>query len=318
MQRRELIAMLAATAAAPCAAHGQSQPLPVVGVLVDGFLTMPDFSRGLAQTGYEDGRTVTLDYRYSDNARFPAEVADLVRREVAVIVAFGPAAALAAKRATSTIPIVFLSGDPVVEGLVSNLARPGGNLTGISKVNAELMPKRLQLLSELVPKARTFVLLVNPKGKAAAAVIRRTQEAARARKVTLLVVEASSTFRAIDNAFAALRRRHVDALIVDPDSYLGPMFDYPVRSASRDAIPAIYGMSLAAWSGGLISYGPSIEDSRRQVGVYVGKILHGARPADLPVAQPDKLELAINMKTAKALGITVPPLLLMQATTVIE
>jgi ABC-type uncharacterized transport system substrate-binding protein len=318
VRRRDFMTVLASAAAYPLAPRAQQKAMPVVGLLISVGATKPQFGQGLNETGYKEGRDVALDYRYVDYDQLAAVAADFVRRKVAVIAAFGPAAALAAKHATATIPIVFSSGDPVVEGLVASLARPGGNLTGVSLINAELMPKRLELLSELVPQARAFALLINPEAETAEAVIRQTRDAAHTRGVELLVVKTSNSFGAIDSAFAALQRRHVDALVVDPASFPGPMYIYPVTLAAQYAIPAIYGSSLLSWAGGLISYGPNTAAAYRQMGIYAGRILKGARPADLPVWQPDRFELVINLKTAKALGLTVPQTLLARADTVIE
>jgi putative ABC transport system substrate-binding protein len=226
----------------------------------------------LSQAGYDWGQNVTLYYRNAegDYDQLPAMAADLVRRRVAVIAAFGLPAALAAKRATSTIPIVFETGDPVTEGLVDGLARPGGNLTGFSLMDAELMPKRLEFLSELVPQAKVFALLVNPESANASAVIRNTQDAAGAKGVELHVLKAS-TLDGVDAAFATLRQLHVAALVVDEDPFFVSRHPYLVTLELHDAMPAIHGWSGIAWIGGLISYGPSLEAAWRQMGIYTGE-----------------------------------------------
>jgi len=290
----------------------------VIG-LISSEGTQPAFQQGLSEAGYDWGQNVTLYYRNAegDYDQLPAMAADLVRRRVAVIAAFGLPAALAAKRATSTIPIVFETGDPVAEGLVDGLARPGGNLTGFSLMDAELMPKRLELLSELVPQAKVFALLVNPESANASAVIRNTQDAAGAKGVELHVLKAS-TLDGVDAAFATLRQLHVAALVVDEDPFFVSRHPYLVTLELHDAMPAIHGWSGIAWTGGLISYGPSLEAAWRQMGIYAGRILKGEKPANLPVQEPDRFELVVNLKTAKALGLIVPPLLLAQANEVIE
>ena len=245
--------------------------------------------------------------------------ADLVGRKVDVIVAAGgPAPARAAKSATSTIPIVFRTGEPVADGLVASLARPGGNLTGVSIISIELLPKRLELLSELVPQAGEFALLVNPTNAAGAdRMIRDVQEAARFKRVQLHILKAGSE-NEIDAAFAALVQLRAGALLVGTDPFFDSQLDRLVALAARHAVPAIYPFREYTTAGGLISYGPSFPAAFHLLGIYAGKILKGAKPADLPVQQPTKFELVINLKTAKALGLTVPTILLSQADEVIE
>jgi putative ABC transport system substrate-binding protein len=248
----------------------------------------------------------------------PALAADLVGRTVDVIAAGGDTAVLAAKSATSTIPIVFFSGsDPADRGLVASLARPGGNVTGVTFMTGELMPKRLELLTELVPQARVIALLVNSNKQGDAPMMRDVQEAARAKGVQLRILKAG-TDSEIDAAFAFLVQLHAGGLVVSPDAFFGSRRDQLVALASRHAVPAIYEWREFAAAGGLISYGSSLTDTWRQVGIYAGKILKGAKPADLPVQRPTIFELVINLKTAKALGLTVPPLLLATADEVIE
>jgi putative ABC transport system substrate-binding protein len=293
--------------------------MPVIGLLASVRVLGSGLQPGLSETGYVEGQNVAIEYHLADGQydRLPAMAADFVGRKVDVIAAIGPAAAHAAKSATSTIPIVFLSGDPVDEGLVASLARPGSNLTGVSIIDVELMPKRIELLSELVPQARAFALLVNPNAANAEATIRRTQDAARAKGVELHILKAS-TDGEIDAAFASLVERHAGALVVSGDTFFNNRGSYIATLAARHTVPAIYGWSGIAWAGGLISYGPSLTAAYRQLGIYAGKILKGAKPADLPVVQPDKFKLLINLKTAEALGLTVPQSILARADEVIE
>jgi putative tryptophan/tyrosine transport system substrate-binding protein len=300
--------------------------MPVVGFLNGGF---PDrsarvvaaFREGLGETGYLEGQNLTIEYRWAEGLydRLPALAADLVGRKVDLIAATGsPAAASAAKKATSTIPIVFIGGDdPVADGLVASLARPGANLTGVSSLVIELNPKRLELLRELVPQARVIGMLVNPNNPASERVTREVQDAARADGVQLHVLKASSESE-IDATFAALVQRQARALLVATDPFITSRTEQVTALAARHGIPAIYGWREFTTAGGLISFGPSRVTSYRQIGVYAGKILKGAKPADLPVLQPAIFELVINTKTAKALGLAVPPALLARADELIE
>ncbi len=326
MQRRGFITLLGGAAATwPLAARAQQKAMPVIGYLNTG---SPDtnppllaaFRQGLSETGYVEGQNLAIEYRWAEGHydRLPALAADLVGRKVDLIIASSPPSALAAKSATSTIPIVFRGGaDPVGDGLVASLARPRGNLTGVGFGGGELTAKRLELLSELVPRARVIALLVNPNVSNVERVIRDVQEAARTKGLQLHVLKAGSESE-IDTAFASLVQLHADALVVSADPFLSNRREQLVALASRHAVPAIYAWREFAASGGLISYGPSLRAAFGLIGIYVGKILKGAKPSDLPVQQPTKFELAINIKTAKSLGLTVPPTLLAQADDVIE
>jgi putative ABC transport system substrate-binding protein len=300
--------------------------MPVIGFLSarspgESVALVAAFRQGLIETGYVEGQNLTIDYRWAEGHydRLPALAADLAGRNVEMIATTGsPAPALAAKNATSTIPIVFLTGtDPVATGLVASLARPGGNLTGVSILLVELTGKRFELLSELVPGAKVIALLVNPISPEAEPTIRDAQEAARAKGVQLPILTAT-TESEIDAAFASLAQLHAGALLVGGDPFFSTRREQFVALSSRHAIPAMYFNSTFAASGGLISYGTSLSTQWRQVGMYLGKILKGAKPADLPVEQPTRFELVINLKTAKALDLTVPPSLLDLADEVIE
>jgi len=276
------------------------------------------FRQGLGETGWVEGQNLAIEYRWAEGHkdRLPALAADLVGRKVDVIVALTAASALAAKNATSTIPIVFAVGiDPVAEGLVASLARPGGNLTGVSRFNLELMPKRLELLSELVPQATVIALLAEPNTPITEPMIRDLLEAARVKGLQLQVLTASSE-REIDAAFTTLVQRHAGGLLVGPSNFFGSRREQIFALASRHAVPAMYDAREYVATGGLISYGPIV--AFRQLGIYVGKILNGADPADLPVEQPTTFELVVNLKTAAALGLTVPPSILARANEVIE
>jgi putative ABC transport system substrate-binding protein len=326
MKRREFMLILGGAMTAAPALRAQQKAMPVIGFVSSAspgpFAPLvAAFHQGLSETGYVEGQNITLEYRWAENHndRLPALAADLVGRKVELIVSSGSLlAALAAKGATSTIPIVFTAvSDPVAAGLVASLARPGGNLTGFSPFQFELMPKRLELLIELVPQARAIALLVNPDDPSAEGVIGDMQEAARRKAVQLPILKAS-TEGEIDAAFTTLVQLPAGALVVSPDPLFSSRRAQLVELASRDAVPAIYPWPELPAAGGLISYGANITALYRQAGIYAGRILKGAKPADLPVQQPTKFELVINLKTAKALGLTVPPGMLDLADEVIE
>jgi putative tryptophan/tyrosine transport system substrate-binding protein len=329
MQRREFITLLGGAAAAwPLAARSQQASMPVVGFLnarspADAGHLAAAFRRGLAENGYVDSQTVTIEYRWAlgQDDRLPVMAAELVGRPVAVLAATGGEnSALAAKAATSTIPIVFAVGsDPVGLGLVASYNRPGGNVTGINILTNTLEAKRLGLLHELVPKAATVGVLLNPNWapSASANQLRDMQDAARVVGLQIDVFRASND-QEIDAAFEAVTQKSIAALAVTGNPFYDTRREKLVALAARYAVPAVYQFREFAVAGALMSYGIDLPDAYRQVGVYVGRILNGAKPADLPVLQPTKFEFVINLKTAKALGITVPLTLLGRADEVIE
>jgi putative ABC transport system substrate-binding protein len=327
LKRRDFITLLSGTAAWPLVARAQRPAMPVVGFLdsrpPDGMTErVRAFRQGLKDTGIVEGENVAIEYRWAENQidRLPVLAADLVRRRVAVIaVPGGTASALAAKSATSAIPIVFgVNEDPVRLGLVASLARPGGNATGINILTGELVAKRLELLRELVPGAARVAVLVNPANATSAeTTLRDVEPAARAIGLQIKLLNTSSGSE-IDAVFATFVRERPDALLVGADALFTSRRVQLANLASRHAVPAAYGTREIAEVGGLMSYGSNIQDAWRQVGIYTGRILTGAEPADLPVLQSTKFELVINAQTARILGLTVPPTLLATADEVIE
>ena len=327
MQRREFITLLGSVAAAlPLAAQAQQAAMPLIGWLDSGSpagmtANLAAFHKGLGETGYIEGQNVAIEYRWAevDYNRLPALAADLVRRQVAVIAATrGPAPARAAKAVTSTIPIVFQSGtDPVRDGLVASLNRPGANVTGASRLSTDLIPKRLGLMAEIVPKMTAIALLFNSAGPQAESQVQEMQEPTRALGLRLYLAKAS-TEDELDAAFAGVAQSGAGAMIIANDPLFNSRRERVIALALRHAIPVTFADRESVVAGGLMSYAASFTDSFRQIGVYVGRILKGANPADLPVQQPTKFELVINLKTAKALGLTVPDKLLALADEVIE
>jgi len=326
MNKREFIVLLGGAAAWPLAARAQQAVMPVVGFVYPGVPELSTgivaaFRKGLNEAGFIEGRNVTVEFRfaYNDNARLPELAADLAQRRVAVIATPGSTpSALAAKAATATIPIVFGIGpDPVEIGLVASLNRPGGNITGVSSMNAELGAKRLGLLHELLPTAVRFAVLVNPNNRNAEALTRDAQATASALSRQVEVLPASNT-REIDAAFVSLLQKRADALLVSPD----PLFDSRrvqlVTLATHHRLPTIYSFRENVEIGGLMSYGSSAAERDRQVGIYTGRILKGEKAAELPVIRAAKFEFVINLQTAKVLGLNVPQALLATADEVIE
>ena len=325
MRRRELLLSLGAAAIEPGLARAQQASLPVVGYLnaaapADAADLANAFRQGLSEMHYIEGQNVTIEYRWAESHydRLPQLAADIVRRQVAVIAATSTPVALAAKNATRTIPIVFtIGGDPVKLGLVSSLSRPGGNLTGVTRYNVELGPKRLQLLHDLVPGARRIGLLMNPSNPNTATLSDTMRRAANALGVDIRLVRAGADSE-LDRAFEALRQVRAGALAIGNDPFFNSRSGRLAGLTLRHALPAIYQYRTFVEAGGLMSYGASNTESHRQLGVYVGRILAGARPGDLPVEQSTKLDLLINLKTARRLGIAISPLLLARADEVIE
>lgn len=323
IRRRSLLAFAAgAVAFGRLEAPARAEPETVIG-----FLTVAElgdravaFRAGLAKAGYVEGGNLAIEYRVAAGHydQLPAMAADLVGRNVALIATGGPPAALAAKTATSAIPIVFLVGsDPVKEGLVASLARPSGNLTGVTILARDLASKRLEIIGELAPQVKAVGVLVNLANPAEARVVADLREAAAAKGVRLDIAKAA-TEGEIDDAFARLTKSGAGALVVGNDSFLTRSHQQIVGLAARAGLPAIYAFREYAEAGGLVSYGTDIAAAYRQLGTYAGRVLHGEKPTDLPVQQSAKFELVINLKTAKALGLTVPPFLLAQADEVIE
>src|SRR5882757_397535 len=324
MRRREFSTLLCGAATAstvwPLPLGAQQKATPVIGWL--GISTpgpsapsLAAFRHGLNEIGYVEGQNVAIEYRWAEGRydRLPALAADLVDRRVdALVASSGDPAAYAAKNATSTIPIVFTSGDAVGYGFVASLARPGGNLTGLSFLNPELNPKRFELLSELVPQAKVIALLVNANSSSPEHMFRAVQEAARPKGVQLDILKAG-TESEIDAAFASLVQRQAGALVVSSDPFFYGRREQLVALAAHHTVPTIYEWRQFVVEGGLTSYGASITAVHRQVGIYAGKILKGAKPGELPVLQPTTFELVINLKTAKALGLTIPASILSRA-----
>jgi putative tryptophan/tyrosine transport system substrate-binding protein len=326
MTRRQFITLLGAAAAWPLAARAQQAAMPVIGFLNSASPAtyshlLSAFRQGLKDSGFSEGENVAVEYRWAENEfdRLPPMARELVRRQVAVIAATGGIhSALAAKAATSTIPIVFNIGDdPVRLGLVASLARPGGNVTGVNNFIYELVAKRLTLLRELVPSAVRVAVLVNPANAQTETTLRDVEAAARPTGLQIQIAKAS-TAREIDAAFAAFARDRVDALFVPPDPLFISRRIQLVQLAARHVLPATYPVRDFAEAGGLMSYGTNTADAWRQTGVYTGRILKGAKPAELPVLQPTKFELVINAQTARMLDLTVPSSLFATADEVIE
>jgi putative tryptophan/tyrosine transport system substrate-binding protein len=328
IRRREFITLLGGVAAAwPLAAHAQQPAMPVIGFLHAvspvGFTErLRDFRLGLKDAGYVEGENVTIEYRWAENQldRLPALAAELARRQVAVMVTLGGTApAIAAKALNTTIPVVFaVPEDPVNLGLVTSLGRPGGNLTGINFFTGELVAKRLELLRELVPAAARVAMFVNPANPARAELaVKEAETAGRAMGLQIRVFNVSTSSE-INAAFATLGRDRPDALLVSPDPFFVGRRIQLANLAARHAIPASYSVRDQVEAGGLISYGTNVADAYRQVGIYTGRVLKGAKPADLPVVQSTKFELVINAQTALMLGLEVPATLLSQADEVIE
>jgi putative ABC transport system substrate-binding protein len=326
LKRRELITLLGGVAAAwPLAVRGQQPGMPVIGWLhsvslksVEPFVSA--FRKGLSEAGYVEGQNVAIEYRWTEGQyeRLPTLAGELVRHQVALIVAGSPPAALAAKVATATIPIVFVVGlDPVAAGLVASLNRPGGNATGMTLLTGPLVQKRLEFLRELIPNAANIAMLVNPTSPDAVPEIRDAEAAAQANGLQIKMLNASIPSE-LDAVFGSLADLRPDALLVGSDPFFLVRRDQFAAQTARAEIPAIFPFREFADSGGLISYGTNIGNTYRQAGIYAARILKGEKPADLPVQQPTKFELVINLKTAKSLGLTMPPTLLARADEVIE
>src|SRR5262245_59915442 len=326
LKRREFITLLGGAAAWPLEARGQQPAMPVIGFLSSLSLQaiarhVAIFRETLKEAGYEEGKTITIDYRWADGQfeRLPELASDLVRGEVALIVTVGgDPAALAVRQATSTIPIVFMVGrNPVLFGLVASMNRPGGNATGVNFLISESEAKRVELVRGVVRWPASFVYLINPSAADAENQIRDIVETAQLLRLRARLLKVSHQ-QEIEPAFEAMARTKVDALLVAADPFLNTFRGLIVSAAARQAIPAIYPLRDFVESGGLISYGASLADAYRQVAIYAGKILKGTKAAELPVVQPTKIEMVINLKTAKALGLDVPPTLLARADEVIE
>jgi ABC-type uncharacterized transport system substrate-binding protein len=325
MRRREFITLVGGMATWPLAAHAQQPVMPVIGFMNVGTSKEDEYLRaaflkGVNETGYAEGQNVTIEYYWADGHpdRLPGLIADLVRRKVSVIAATSTSAALAAKDATASIPIVFeTAGDPITLGLVASLSRPGGNVTGVTQLSSELVSKRLGLLHDLVPGARMIGFLVNPIDPRAETQISEMQEAALALGLQIHVLNAG-TDAEIDAAFARLAELRPGALVVGTSDLFSRQAERLAAALARQGLPAIYQYREYAAAGGLISYGASLTDSYRQVGNYIGRLLKGEKPADLPVIRPTRFEMVINLATARALGLTIPPAVLAISDEVIE
>lgn len=324
MRRREFITFIGGLSAGwPLLARAQQPAMPIVGFLQNAPLLpqhVAAFYQGLKETGYVEGQTVAIEHHSAEGEydRLPALAAELVRRQVAVIVSTALAAALAAKTATKTIPVVFTTAtDPVKDGLVSSLSRPGGNLTGVSLLTAELVKKRLELARQVVPNAAAVAVLVNPNNPNAEQNLQLAREAARTIGLRIIIVKAGSASN-FDAAFASIVQQRAEVLVIAGDPYFNSQIERLAALTVRHALPAIYQQREFAVAGGLMSYGINLVEAYRIAGTYVGRILKGSKPADLPVQQPTKFELQINLKSAKALGLTVPFGLLNAADEVIE
>ena len=327
MRRREFIALIGGAAACPLLARAQQQSIPVIGFVssrsaAESAYLVGAFLQGLAESGFVAGSNASVEYRWAEGQydRLPALAEDLVRARVSVIVsAGGLVTALAAKATTSTTPVVFISAgaDPIKSGLVASLSRPGGNLTGVNMLSVALEAKRMELLHELFPAAALVAVLVNPNTPDLETQTRELDAAAKTIGLQTHVVRAG-TEGDFDSAFAEIVERHADALIVAADPYFTSRREQIVMLAARSAVPAMYELREYAAAGGLISYGTSLVDGYRRAGVYAGRVLKGAKPTDLPVQQPTKFELVINLTAAKALGLTIPEAFLLRADEVIE
>ena len=326
MRRREFITLLSGAAATwPFSVRAQQPALPVIGFLNGsspaGYARMVDtFRQGLKETGYVEGQNVAIEYRWAEGHldRLPALAADLVRRQVSVIAATSTPANLVAKNATSTIPIVFTTGsDPVQLGLVTSLARPSGNVTGVTQLSTEILPKRIELAHELVPTATTIALLVNPTDLTADFAVKGAQAAALTLGLQLHVLRAS-TEAELNDAFNAVLQMRAGVFVIATSVFFNGLVEQMAALATHHLVPTIYEYRQFVTAGGLISYGPELTDSYRLAGIYTGRILKGEKPAELPVQQATKVELLINLKTAKALSLIVPPALLARADELIE
>jgi putative tryptophan/tyrosine transport system substrate-binding protein len=326
VRRREFIALLGGAAACPLAARAQQQGVPVIGFLssrspAESGSALAAFRQGLGQAGYFEGKHVTIEYRWAEGQydRLPTLAAELVARQVAVMAAVGgEPSGLAAKAATATIPIVCsLGGDPVEAGLLDSLNRPGGNITGVTLMAQEMGPKRLEFAHQLVPNGNAFAALVNPKFPLALVEARDMEAAARSIGLQLAVLDAS-TQSEIDAAFAGLARHKVDALLINTDPFLLGQREQIVQLAARTNVPTMYFLSDFLEAGGLMSYGPKVTNSYRQAGIYVGRILKGEKVGELPFVLPTRFDLVINLRSARALGLEIPTILLIRADDVIE